>query len=86
MFKKLWTTALALWTAFLPFLSQVTVSGWNVSLEASEISSISESMINGASSLLNMHVQLIPTIVGLTVVLMVIWIIYWLIRKIRRRK
>jgi len=85
MFKKLWTTAMALWCAFIPFLSQVTVSGWNVSLEANELSSISTSMIDGASSMLNMTIQLVPTIVWVTVVLLVWWIIFWLIRKIRRR-
>lgn len=84
MFKKLSATALALWCAALPFLTQVTVSGWNVSLETTELTSINTAMIEGASSMLNMIIQMVPTIVAIVAIWVVGWLIFWLIRKVRR--
>lgn len=84
MFKKLGATALALWCATLPFLTQVTVSGWNVALETSELTSINTAMIEGASSMLNLIIQMVPTIVWIVAIWVVVWIIFWLVRKVRR--
>lgn len=84
MFKKLWSTALALWCAALPFLTQVTVSGWSVALEETELTSINSAMVEGASSMLNMIIQMVPTIVAIVAIWVVGGLIFWLIRKVRK--
>ena len=86
MFKKLWASALALWSVALPFLTQVTVSGWNIALETTELTSINTAMIEWASSMLNMIIQMVPTIVWIVALWAVGGLIFYCIRRVRRRK
>lgn len=71
MFKKLKNVIPALWVAALPFLSQITMSGGNVSLESDELSTIWSALTDWGSSLLNVWIQVMPYAIAMTVIMIV---------------
>lgn len=59
----------------LPFLTQITMSGAQVSLEANELSSMWTALTNWGSSLLNVGIQVLPYLVAFTIIMMVFGLI-----------
>lgn len=89
MFKKVKNAALALWCAALPFLTQVTMSGGSVALESAEVSSLGTAIANGATSLVNMAITILPIALWFTVVMIIYRVIWWwsgLKNKLARKK
>lgn len=72
-FKKL-VPAVLVW-GILPFLSQVTMSGAQVSLEANELASMGTALTDWGSSLLNVWIQILPYLVAFTIIMMVFGLI-----------
>lgn len=68
-FKKL-VPAVLVW-GVLPFLSQVTMSGAQVSLTADELSSMGTALTDWWSSLLNVWIQILPYLAAFTIIMMV---------------
>ena len=80
--KKTLAFVPALWMAVLPFLSQLTVSGSTVALESSEISSITDGVVNWLTSMFNMTTWLFPA----AVIIAVVWVIIGVIGGFSRLK
>lgn len=74
--KKLWSLipAAVVWVA-LPFLTQITMSGAQVSLESSELTSMWTALTDWGSSLLNVWIQILPYLVAFTIIMMVFGLI-----------
>lgn len=74
--KKLWKIipAFVIGTA-IPFLTQVTLSGAQVSLETTELSAMWTALTDWWSSLLNVGIQLLPYLVAFTIIMMVFGLI-----------
>lgn len=72
-FKKL-VPAVLVW-GVLPFLSQITMSGAQVSLEANELTSVGTALTDWGSSLINVWIQILPYLVAFTIIMMVFWLI-----------
>lgn len=75
MLNKIKNAALALWVAAIPFLTQVTMSGWSVALESSELTSVWTAIANGGSSLVNMSIQILPYALWFTVIMVIFGVI-----------
>lgn len=74
--KKLWKLIpAAIVGVALPVLTQITMSGATVSLEASELSSMGTALTDGWSSLLNVWIQMLPYLVAFTIIMMVFGLI-----------
>lgn len=74
--KKLWKLIpAAVVGVALPFLTQITMSGASVSLEADELTSMWTALTDWWSSLLNVWIQLLPYLVAFTIIMMVFGLI-----------
>ena len=71
MFKKLKAIVPALWVATLPFLTQITMSWWSVSLESNELTTIGSALTEWGSSLLNVWIQVMPYAIAMTVIMII---------------
>ena len=71
MLKKLKWVIPALWVAVLPFLTQITMSGWSVSIESTELTTIWTALTDWGSSLLNVAIQVMPYAIAMTVIMIV---------------
>lgn len=65
----------ALWVAVLPFLTQLTMSGADVSFTADEISNIGSALTTWSSSVVGMLTSLLPWMILITIVWIVIGLI-----------
>ena len=61
----------ALWVATLPFLTQITMSWWSVSLESNELTTIGSALTEWGSSLLNVWIQVMPYAIAMTVIMII---------------
>ena len=89
MFQKVKNAALALWCAALSFFTQVTMSGWSVALESDEVSSLGTAIANGATSLVNMAITILPIALWFTVVMIIYRVIggwSWLKNRLARKR
>lgn len=77
MFKKLRTTAMALWCAFIPFLSQVTVSSTWINVSQVDVDKVLTPLTNWFWSYANV-------IITFAWVIIVVWFIKLLSRKFNR--
>ena len=59
----------------VPFLTQITMSGAQVSLESSELTSMWTALTDWGSSLLNVGIQILPYLVAFTIIMMVFGLI-----------
>lgn len=71
MFKKLANVVPALWVAVLPFLTQITFSGWNVALESTELTTIWSALTEWWTSLLNVWIQVMPYAIAMTIIMII---------------
>ena len=65
----------ALAVGAVPFLTQITMSGAQVSLENSELTAMWTALTNWGSSLLNVWIQMLPYLVAFTIIMMVFGLI-----------
>jgi len=77
MFKKLWTTAMALWCAFIPFLSQVTVTATWINVSEADVNKVLTPLTNWFWSYANV-------IIAFASVIIVVWFIKLLSRKFNK--
>jgi len=80
--KKFFAFVPALWLTALSLLTQLTVSGSNVALESSEISSITDWVVNWMTSMLNLTTWLFNP----AIIIAVVWIIIGVIGGFSRLK
>lgn len=73
--KKFWKLVPAVIGATIPFLTQVTMSGAQVSLSTDELTSMGTALTDWGSSLLNVWIQILPYLVAFTIIMMVFWLI-----------
>lgn len=69
--SKIWYIVPAICGAVLPIVSQVTMSGAQVSLSANELTSMGTALTDWGSSLLNVWIQILPYLAAFTIIMMV---------------